>query len=125
MKVSITEFQLAEIFRKWDRDYYSVDGYAALLDYYDGIDPDMELDVIGICGDCTEYGEAGAACDFDCLIDDYGYLLPADEWREKMSIAPEEWEENKADYIQELADVLENYTTVLRLDNGNYIVFAF
>ena len=64
---------------KWDRDYYSVNGLDALLEYYDEIDENMEFDPIAICCDCTEYGEHGAARSFSDMINDYGYLLDRDE----------------------------------------------
>ena len=64
--------ELQKEFQEYDRDYYSLDGYEALLMFYDEIDEDMELDVIAICGDCTEYGNY-SSCDFQDLINNYEY----------------------------------------------------
>lgn len=114
MKMTVNAWDMKQVFEKMDRDYYSMDGLDALLEYYDEIDENMEFDPIAICCDCSEFGEHGAALDFDSLISDYGYLLDRDEW-----------EENKDLYIDALVEVLEEYTTVLHVCNGNYIVFAF
>lgn len=105
---------LQDEFRAYDRDYYTPEGYDALLAYYDKIDPDMELDVIAICCDCTEYGD-GAACSTSDMISDYGYLINDDI----------EDDIPREDYINNLVDALNDHTTVLELSNGNYIVFAF
>lgn len=107
-------WHLQDEFRACDRDYYTPEGYDTLLAYYDEIDPDMELDVIAICYDCTEYGD-GAACSLSDMIADYGYLINDDIDDD----IPRE------DYISDLVDALNGNTTVLELSNGNYIVFAF
>ena len=59
--------ELQKEFQEYDRDYYSLDGYEALLTFYDEINEDMELDVIAICEDCTEYGNY-SSYDFQDLI---------------------------------------------------------
>lgn len=78
--------------------------------------------VIAICCDCTEYGE-NAACSFDCLISDYGYKYPVEEYKEDNDIEENEFDE--AEYIAALVERLEDETTVLHVPNGNYIIFAF
>lgn len=75
MKKTLTAYDLKEAFVEANRDYYSFDGLEALLDYYDEIDENMELDVIAICCDCTEYGD-DIICTFQDLVNDYGYLYP-------------------------------------------------
>ena len=122
MKITVDAGMMKELFVKCDRDYYSFSGLETLLDYYDEIDPEMEFDPIAICCDCTEYGE-NAAGSFDCLISDYGYKYPVEEYKEDNDI-----EENEFDpdlYIDSLVERLEYETTVLHVPNGNYIVFAF
>ena len=114
MKKTININDLYNEFKDHDRDYYSYEGYEALLNYYDEIDPDMELDVIGICCQCTEYGKS-AAYSISDMIADYGYLINDDI----------DDDIPRDDYIEELVDALEERTTVLKLDNGNYIVFTF
>ena len=50
-----TAAELREQFRLFDRDdYFTVNGYQALVDYYNDSDVDVELDVIGICCDWSE-----------------------------------------------------------------------
>lgn len=111
MKKTINANDLYNEFKAYNRDYYTYDGYEALLNYYD---QDMELDVIAICCDCTEYGD-GAACSISDMIADYGYLINGDIDDD----IPRE------DYMELLVDALNDRTTVLELPNGNYIVFAF
>lgn len=56
MKITIDVSTMQNRFAACGRDYYSLEGYEALLAYYNDIDPNMELDAVAICGDCTEYG---------------------------------------------------------------------
>ena len=119
MKTTVDIYDMKAKFVALDRDYYTFDGLQALLDYYDQVDENMEFDPIAICCDCTEYGD-GAACSFDDLANDYGYLYPSEEWIEDNGAKLD-----KDLYIDSLAERLEDKTTVLHLPNGNYIVFAF
>ena len=119
MKTTVTVDDMKVKFVALDRDYYTYDGLEALLGYYDQVDEDMEFDPIAICCDCTEYGN-GAACSFDDLVNDYGYLYPSEEWLEDNGAGLD----NDL-YIESLVKRLEDKTTVLHLPNGNYIVFAF
>lgn len=104
------------------RDYYSWEGYEALLAYYNDIDPNMELDAVAICGDCTEYGE-DACCSFDDLINDKGYAYPIEDYKADNDIETDD-EFDQDDYIVALVKKLEQRTTVLHVSNGNYIIFA-
>ena len=122
MKMTVDAGMMEELFVNYDCDYYSFSGLETLLDYYDEIDPEMEFDPIAICCDCTEYGE-NAACSFDCLISDYAYKYPVEEYKEDNDI--EENEFDKTEYITALVERLEDETTVLYVPNGNYIVFTF
>jgi hypothetical protein len=122
MKITVDAYDMKERFVAMDRDYYTFEGLESLLDYYDEIDENMELDVIAICCDCTEYGE-GAACSFDDLINEYGYKYPVEEWLEDNALEENEFDNDL--YIDSLVERLEDETTVLHVANGNYIVFAF
>ena len=113
---------LREEFVKYNRDYFSADGYDALVNFYDEIDENMELDVIAICGECTEYSDY-ATCNLDALIGDYGYIYSQEEYLSDNDLTAEEFEQE--DYISELINHLEDKTTVLRLKNGGYIIFSF
>lgn len=122
MKITVDVYDMKERFIAMDRDYYTFEGLESLLDYYDEIDENMELDCIAICCDCTEYGE-GAACSFDDLINEYGYKYPVEEWLEDNALEENEFDNDL--YIDSLVERLEDETTVLHVANGNYIVFAF
>ena len=125
MKLTLTALNLKEIFVNWNRDYYSVEGLEAILNYYDEIDENMELDVIGICCDCTEYGD-DAAMDWESFFNDYGNYYPVSEYCEDNDIERESDDDiDREEYAEQLANTLADYTTVLRADNGNYIVFEF
>ena len=122
MKMTVDASMMQEMFKSWDRNYYTYEGCEALLEFYDEIDENMEFDPIAICCDCTEYGE-NAACSFDNLISDYGYKYSVEEYKEDNDIEENDFDES--DYIAVLVEVLEDETTVLHVENGNYIVFAF
>ena len=113
---------LRKEFVDYDRDYYSLDGYDALLNFYDEIDENMELDVIAICEECTEYSDY-ATCNIDDMIGDYGYIYTKEEYLSDNDITSEEF--NQEDYIIELITRIEHRTTVLKLKNGGYIIFSF
>lgn len=120
---------MKETFANWNCDHYSLEGCKALLTYYDEIDENMEFDPILICCDCTEYGN-NCALSFSDMLSDYGYKYNFDECMEDAENDGEPvslWnDEEKEDYYREkLIELLENYTTVLHVENGNYIVFNF
>jgi hypothetical protein len=121
MKQAIGLWDFMDAFRKMGRDYYSYEGYQALFDWYEELDPDFELDVIAICCDWTEYTP-------EELENDYSNILSFDEWKEE-NIDPDEpepytEEELKGEYIKELVSKLEQHTTVIKLSN-TYLVLAF
>ena len=113
---------LRKKFVDYERDYYSIDGYEALLNFYDEIDENMELDVIAICGECTEYSDY-ATCNIDNMIGDYGYIYTKVEYMSDNDITSEDFDQE--DYISELISRIEYKTTVLKLKNGGYIIFSF
>lgn len=121
MKMTVNAWTMKRTFEECDRDYYSMTGIDALLEYYDEIDENMEFDPVSICCDCTEYGAHGASCTLIDMIGDYGYMLDRAEWMDENAL--EEFDEDL--YIDALVEMLQDHTTVLELSNGNYIVFAF
>ena len=48
------KYDLQREFQKFDRDYFSLDGYQAMLDLFDECDGNTELDVIGLVCDFSE-----------------------------------------------------------------------
>ena len=121
-KTNFNGNDLRNKFADYERDYYSIDGYEALLNFYDEIDENMELDVIEICGECTEYSDY-ATCDIDDMIGDYGYIYTKEEYLSDNDITYEDFDQE--DYISELISRIEYKTTVLKLKNGGYIIFSF
>ena len=106
MKQTIYVNDFMQAFRDMGRDYYSYHGYHAMFEFYEELDPDMEMDVIAICCDWTEYDDEG-------LISGYGYVLDRDE------------DMDDDDYLTALLDALNDETTAINLDNGNYLILAF
>lgn len=94
-------------FRDMGRDYYSTAGYDYLYEVMDELD--AEFDVIGICCDYTEYDDGEA------LLCDYGYLLE-EEGREC---------DDREERVEALVELLEDRTSITRLDNGAYMLLAF
>lgn len=117
MKITIDAPMAKGLFERYDRDYYSLEGLESIIDYYDEIDENMELDVIAICCDCSEYGES-CALSFSDLIADYEHLVIedyADDW----------YEMHEDEKVRAIIDELEQHTTVLHVSNGKYVVFTF
>lgn len=54
MKTTVNIYDFRDAFKNRNRDNFSYEGYELLFDYLEDIDPDMELDVIGICCDFSE-----------------------------------------------------------------------
>lgn len=124
MRMTVDAGMMKTMFVNYNRDYYSFTGLETLLDYYDEIDENMEFDPIAICCDCTEYGDKNICCmSFDDLVSDYGYLYPVDEYLSDNYLTESEFDNDE--YLESLIDKLENETTVLRVPNGNVIVFVF
>lgn len=121
MKFTVDCYDAKQIMKVYDRDYYSVNGLAAILEYFDEIDENAEFDPVAICCECTEFGNHGAICSFANMINDYEYFYTAADWMQ--DTGAEEYSED--DYIAALVEVLEDKTQVLHVCNGNYIVFAF
>ena len=117
MKITVEPAMAKEKFEQYGRDYYSLDGLETIIDYYDEIDENMELDVIAICCDCSEYGE-GCALSFSDLIADYESMI--------IEECAEDWHEMGEDEkVRAIVDELEQHTTVLHVSNGNYVIFKF
>lgn len=115
MKITVDAAMAKEKFERYNRDYYSIEGLETLIDYYDEIDENMELDVIAICCDCSEYGEH-CTLSFSDLISEYEHLVIEDY--------AEDWGEmDEEEKVNAIIDELENDRMVLRVPNGNYIVF--
>ena len=96
---TINEYEFRQAFKDMDRDYYSYDGYEALYEFLDEIcssdDKGYELDVIGICGDFTEYDDL------------------------------KEFQKEYGDEEYECIEDIEEQTMVLRVDVGEFLLKVF
>lgn len=115
--VSFDDFTSA--FADMDRDYFSLEAYRALYDYYEDTDETIELDVIAICCDWTEYDNAE-------FVTQFGYLYEFDQYLEDNDLVADDEDEpeNNTDYLMALGEVLEDQTMLFSLDNS-ILVMAF
>lgn len=94
---------------------WTYDGAYALIEFLEEIDPELELDVVGLRCQWAEYDCAlDAAKDYDWTLDDAD-VLPTNLDDE----AREAWMEAQALHW------LERKTTVIQARNGNVIVEAW
>lgn len=100
----LNKYDLQEEFRSFNRDYFSLEGYQAILDFFEEVDynKNTDLDVIAIC------------CDFN-------ESTPDDIKEEYSNI------DSIADAIDndDLLDALNYYTWCIPLDNGNILYLNF
>jgi uncharacterized protein with ATP-grasp and redox domains len=109
MKEIVTKSSFMDAFRDAGRrDQFTYDGLSALFDYLEEYEQDvgdeMELDVIGICCDFSEYGSVE-----ECA-EEHG--LESDE---------EDEDDKRKDFLEQLQD----NTSVIELDNGGIIIQAY
>ena len=97
---TMDKWDLRKEFKSYDRDYYSLDGYQAILDLFEEIGDSQELDVIAICCDFNEVEIDEIRNDYDLSIDDY--------------------EDDEA-----VMDYLSNNTWAIQLDSGAVLYQAF
>lgn len=112
MHINVTSAMFADAFRRMGReDQFSREALEALFNYLEEYEQDtgedLELDVIGLCCDFTEYESAVKA-----VADCYGFTsgLEAEEYN-----SPEDFEEAREDEAREW---LEDRTIVIDFDNG-------
>ena len=96
------KYDLQNEFAKMERDYYSLDGYDALINLFDETGTNTELDVIAICCEFTE--------------------STPDDIRENYSNMEDI---SNADNMDHLMDALNYYTIAILLDNGNILYADF
>jgi len=111
MKQTVTESMFGDSFRAIRPDNFSHEALGALWGYYQQAEEDtgeeMELDVIAICCDWTEYDSIEEAAEA------YGW--------EREEPADERSDINDRKALEFLTDE----TTVLELDNGHVIVLNY
>ena len=104
------KYELQEAFRKMDRDYFSLEGYEAILDLFEEIDcgTNTELDVVGICCDFSEESPEDIYDNYDNIDD----------------IAESKDEDGDID-TEKLMDALNDRTWAVELSNGNILYQNF
>ena len=117
MKKEINLYEFTREFEEMNRDYYSLEGYEALFEYYEEF-PDFNLDVIAICCDVSEYDE-------DELINDYSHLINFKEFKEENKDVYTTEEEMQEEYLNALVEELEHNTQVIKLNNGSFLVWEY
>ena len=117
MKMTIDAGMALEMFKSWNRDYFTYEALETLINYYDEIDPDMEFDAIAICCDWNEYGDTPCLT-WEAFISDYSCLLENEYEPEEIEKMTEE--EKKI----AICDALEDRTTVIHLSDS-VLVEAF
>jgi len=106
MKKSITKCQFHDEFKAYNRqDNFSYDGLNALYDYLEQYEEDtgcdVELDVIAICCEYTEYDSADEAAS---EYFEYEGMEFDDNGEEMLS--PEEVEKKAIDFLQERTSII-------------------
>lgn len=96
------KYELQNEFVKMGRDYFTLDGYQAIIDLFDETVTNTELDVIAIC---CEFSEDTP----DDIRENYSNIE---------DIAA-------ADNTSELLDALNYYTLAILLSNGNILYSNF
>ena len=85
-----------------------------MLQFYDSIDENMELDVIGICGEWTEYTA-------EDLYNDYGnYCYSYDEEEQLQMVENKEYEELAEDILLQL-----ERETIVYILSDTYLLMSF
>lgn len=94
-KVIDNKYKLQEEFKRFDRDQFSLDGYEAMIDFYNELDEKVKLDVIGLCCSWCEYTRQE-------LINNFNYL-------------------GECNFEKLLEKVADDYM-VIQLNNGNILL---
>lgn len=118
MKVEINLNDFIREFKDSDRDCYSYEGYQKIFNYYEEFE-DFDFDVIAVCCDVSEYTE-------EELLKDYSYLIgDFKKWVEYNKDIYTTEEEQKEEFLNELLQEMEKHTTIIKLENDNFLVWNF
>jgi hypothetical protein len=104
MKQTIGLCQFQNAFELMGRaDNFSYEGMELLFDYFEELDPDMELDVVGIC---CEYSESTLSE----IVEAYGIEIDENE--------------SENEQMQQVKDFLEGETVLIGETSNGSIVYA-
>lgn len=107
---NVSLYDVKELFKKMDRDYFSLDALEYILDEQEEINEGnpFDLDVIAICCDYSEYD------DMESLVD----YLDRSPWFDRDEVV-----DDCGDVDGDLlVEVCNDYITVIELPNGHYLV---
>lgn len=104
------------------KNYFSLDGYGAMLEYFDEVDPDFEFDCIGICCEFTEYGD-GVGLSIADFISDYGTYSEAGGYTRSQWDALDD--DEKDEVVDEMIETISDYTWITKLSNGDILLADF
>lgn len=99
---TFNKYELQNEFVKMERDYFTLDGYQAIIDLFDETVTNTELDVIAICCEFSEDTPEDIRENYSNIED----------------IAA-------ADNTSDLLDALNYYTLAILLSNGNILYSNF
>ena len=107
MKQTINQYTFTEAFRNMGRnEQFSYSGLIALFEYLkeleEGTDEEMELDVIALCCDFSEYATAKEAAE------EYGWTAPERDEDEDEEAYTERVEEEALDHLQDNTPVIKH-----------------
>lgn len=111
MYMKVYESDFIDAFKNWEtyKDNFSYEGLKELFSYFEeyeeAIGDDIELDVVAICCDWSEYTESNLIIDYGHIVDD-----------ETLDILNADDHEDYAEAFQALIDELEQNTTVIPVD---------
>lgn len=108
----VTAASLQAEFADAGRDSYSADAYAAIVDYYEELGEDVELDVVAICGEWEELGSRE-------LIETYtDYTAVENEG----NIFVIDFSESAFIDLEDVIREVSNSRALIELSNGSYLV---
>lgn len=103
IKITIDSAEdLRERFIAYDRDNFTLDAYQSLIDYYDEVGEDLELDVIALCCDWSEA-----------------------DWKDIQSDYSNHEDLADCDNIDDFLEVLNNYTYAVKTTDDNILYIYF
>ena len=114
MKQTVDESMFISRFEDYKRvESFGYDGLRTLFEYLEQLEDDLgeqiELDVVGICCDYSKYSISELWSEYSYLFQD----LSRDDY------------ESDDDLNEAMLDELRNYTTVIEVDEDNYIIQSF
>jgi len=137
MKTNVSEYDFRRAFESIRPDNFSYQGLGAMFEYLedlsDDIGEEIELDVIAICCDFCEYS-------LDEIISEYDYLFPKEprvelDYSVNVSAAfkreTNAWlleffgSDDEDPDIEEVAELLQDHTQVIPVNDDTLIIQAF